>query len=201
MSRLTLGCKRFLLVAGLLTAVAVPPAAAEELFGDRIELHGYGHQTFLLSNSAANGIHFKDADTHGSFLDNALALLFSFKATDDLSVWAQLYAGNESELRLDWAFADYQYGDWLRLRAGQIKTPLGLLNEVRDIKYIHLGALEPAIYQETAGIMFESFRGASAVLEHEGGFGKVKLDLFGGAPVFFEGGEEGTKYYGLLGGA
>ncbi len=185
-------------IATVFSLGAASNAQAIEAFDGRIELHGYAHQAFLLSNSNTNN--YLKADNHGSFELNALALLFSFKATDDLTVWTQLFAGNESNMRLDWAFADYRVNDWLRVRGGQIKTPLGLLNETRDIKYLHLATLEPYIYHESTGIMFEAFRGASVQLEHDLAGGTVKLDLFGGAPVFFEGDEAEETHYGLVGG-
>jgi len=175
-------------------------ARAIDALSDRFNLHGFAHQAFLISNSNANGEHFTGADTHGSFDMNSLALLFSFKATNDLSVWVQLFAGNESDMRLDWAYADYRINDSLRIRGGQIKAPLGLLNETRDIKYLHLSVIDPAIYSETAGIMFEAFRGASAILEHDVAGGRVTLDLFGGSPHYYEGEETEEKHYGLIGG-
>jgi hypothetical protein len=186
------------LIAAIFIWGSAGSAQAFEGLEDRFDVHGYAHQTFLLSNENSN--HFLGADHHGSFENNALALLLSFKSTEDLTIWAQLYADNESKFRLDWAFADYRLTDWLRVRGGQIKTPLGLLNEIRDVKYLHVSALEPYIYQESAGIMFESFRGASALLEHELVGGALHLDLFGGTPVFFEGQEALEKHYGLIGG-
>lgn len=172
-------------------------AQAVEALDGRIELHGYAHQAFLVNNSWANK--YLGADPHGSFELNALALLFSFKTTDDLTIWAQMNADNQSKMRLDWAYADYRVNDWLRIRGGQIKTPLGLLNETRDIKYLHLATLEPLLYQEAAEVMFEAFRGASLQLEHEALGGAIKLDLFGGTPVFFETREESERHYGLYG--
>jgi hypothetical protein len=194
--------RMFRAAAVMVTAAAIVlggtnSARAVEAFDGRIELHGYAHQAFMISNSFANK--YLGTDPHGSFDQNALALLFSFKATDDLRIWAQLYADSDSRMRLDWAYADYRVNDWLRVRGGQIKTPLGLLNETRDIKYLHLSTLEPLLYQEGSEVMFESFRGASVLLEHEVAGGAIKLDLFGGAPVFFESRESEEKHYGLFG--
>ena len=182
---------------GFALGLGTVPVQAFDLH-DKVEVHGYAHQSMLVTNSPNNN--FLKADSHGSFDNNALALLFSFKATDDLTIWTQLFADSDSKFRLDWAFADYRVNDWLRVRGGQIKTPLGLLNETRDARFMHLGAIEPYIYQESAGIMFESFRGASALLEHDWAQGSFKLDLFGGEPLYFEGEEADENHYGLVGG-
>src|SRR3569623_224728 len=39
--------------------------------------------------------------------------------------------GNET-ITLDWAYGDYRYQDWLGVRVGKVKIPLGLYNESRD---------------------------------------------------------------------
>jgi len=71
-------------IAAACTLGTTNRAQAIEAFDGRIELHGYAHQTFLLNNSFTN--EYLGADPHGSFEQNALALLFSFKTTDDLTI-------------------------------------------------------------------------------------------------------------------
>lgn len=195
---LSLSCPRFFLpILALAGALSVQSAAAEERLNERFEIRGYAHQGFLLNSSKTNVYH--KADQDGTLDFNALALLFSFKATDDLSIWAQLYANSESTVRLDWAFADYRVNDWLRIRGGQIKNPVGLLNDIRDIKYLQSSTLEPLIYQEPADMVFEAIRGASAYIEKDTNLGTFKLDLFAGAPVFFETEEMEEKQFALFG--
>jgi hypothetical protein len=192
-------CLKAVALIAMLIGTAATQSQANEFLDERIQLRGFAHQSFLLSDTDKNKFH--NTDTAGSFEYNSLALLFSFKATDDLTIWTQLFTGGETNnIRLDWAFADYRFNDWLRIRGGQIKTPLGLMNETRDIKYLHLSSIEPGIYSEEAGFMFEAFRGASALLDYEVGGGKFILDLFGGAPVFNDSLEAAEKHYALLGG-
>jgi hypothetical protein len=172
-------------VAALALAVLVGMwahnAHAVEALDDRLEIHGYGHEGYLLTN----GNKFLGADSKGTFDYNAMALLFSVKATDDLTIWTQIF-GSLNDFRLDWAFVDYKFNNNLSVRGGQIKTPIGIYNEIRDIKYLQLSTIEPLIYQEDLKLAHEAFRGASVVYNQDLPAGRLSLDAYGGQQVDFE---------------
>lgn len=154
-------------------------SAAEAIdVGDRLEIHGYGHQGYLQST----GNTYLKADNKGTWNYNSLSLVFTAKIDDKSKIWAQLHGTSES-VRLDWAYVDYQLTTNLSGRAGQIKQPLGLYNEIRDIKFLQLSTLEPMLYQEAAEIVGESFRGVSAIYDHQIGDANLSWDVYFGQPT------------------
>lgn len=186
--------KMAMAVVGL-ALICVQNANAMEFLGDKVEIHGYGHQGFLITD----GNHYLHADDRGTFDYNALALLVSVKATDDLNIWAQVF-GSLNDFRLDWAFIDYAFNNNLKIHAGQIKTPIGIYNEIRDIKYLQLSTLEPLIYQEDLKMSHEAFRGASVLYNQDLPAGSsLALDIYGGQQVDFEEDSE-FKFHNLVGG-
>lgn len=162
-------------------AVGVQSAAHAVDLGDRVEIHGYGHQGYLRPNDNT----YLGADTNGTWDYNALALLFTAKIDDKSKVWMQLY-GTSANMRLDWAFVDYQLTGNLTGRAGQIKAPIGLYNEIRDIKFLQLSTLQPILYQEAGEMAYEAYRGVAVVYNHDIGGGSLAWDAYLGQEVAFE---------------
>jgi hypothetical protein len=44
---------------------------------------------------------------------------------------------------LDWAVADYRFTNWFGVRAGKVKTTLGLYNDSQDLDFLHVFAVLP----------------------------------------------------------
>jgi len=83
---------------------------------------------------------------------------------------------------VDWAFADYRFRDWFGVRAGRVKTTLGLFNETQDNESLHTWALMPqSVYPL-------DLRGSN--ISHDGG------DLYGAIPLVRLGHLEYTVYGG-----
>ncbi len=179
-----------------LLCMAATPATALELFDSKLQVHGFGHQGYLLTSRN----NWQGADSKGSFNFNNFGLLFTVEPQENTTVWAQLFAGDDASIRLDWAFVDYKYSDQLRLRGGQVRDPIGLLSEIRDIKYLQLSTIKPYIYQEETEMIAEAFRGASLIYTPDALDGNLSINLFGGAPVFFEGENADEKLRNLVGG-
>lgn len=179
-SKRTSYCSMLTVVLLLMLVSSSSVSAAE------VDIHGYGYQGYLLSNKN----NYLDAQ-EGSWNFNEFALLFSAKAEDRTTIWIQLSAesepGEESKAGIDWAFVDYRLVNELFARAGQIRFPVGIYNEIRDNKMLHLSMLEPSMYRDTIDVVFEAFRGASLYYN-----GVMAVDLFGGAPVMEE--EEGVEF-------
>lgn len=138
-----------------------------------VDIHGYGFQGYLLSDKNQY-LGAKD----GTFEFTKIALLFSSKVEDRTTVWVQLF-GDNNKIDLDWAFVAYRVSNDLEARAGMIKFPMGIYNEIRDNKLLQLSMLEPAMYREESDVIFESYRGVGA--QYIGG--PFTVDLYAGAPV------------------
>lgn len=159
-----------MLAAGLFTALlASSMSARAEGLGDRIRINGYGHVGYYKSSV----LDFGDATVDGSW-NGLVALLFTAKLEERSSLRMQLHNTSDRS-RLDWAFVDYQLTPQLVLRGGQIKLPMGLYTETIDAAFLRQSALPPLMYQEAAGFVYESFRGADA--EYTLNFGSSSLAL------------------------
>jgi hypothetical protein len=110
-----------------------------------IQIHGFATQGILYS-SANN---FLGANTSAGSLqwtDGAVSV--SDAISDKLRVGIQLHMSQLGEfggpeLQVDWASGDYKLNDYAGIRAGKIKTPLGLFNDSQDVDAVHLWALLP----------------------------------------------------------
>jgi hypothetical protein len=84
----------------------------------------------------------------GSFAMTDGGANISARLTDKFRVGAQVYARNIGDLgkyhlQLDWGYADYKFKDSFGVRAGKIKTALGLLNDTQDMEFLQTWALLP----------------------------------------------------------
>ncbi len=127
-----------------------------------IEIHGFISQGYLQTDNN-NFI----ADTKkGTFQFNEFGINFGTALTEELHVGLQLKATDLGDLRndevvLDWAFGDYKYADWLGIRAGKIKTPIGLYTETRDADMLRTCIILPSsFYIEYMKTFFASIQGA-----------------------------------------
>jgi len=82
----------------------------------------------------------------GAFTDFGFNV--STAISDKLRIGAQLYDRNLGNLgewhpSLDWAVADYRFNSWFGIRAGKVKTTLGLYNATQDLDFLHTFVLLP----------------------------------------------------------
>jgi len=163
--------KRLLLVFLIYVFPVGHALQAEDL---KIDIHGYISQGFLIGNKN-NFL----ADTEkGTFQFNELGINFSTDVTDKLRVGLQLAArdigdtGND-KVKIDWAFADYRRWDWLGIRVGQMKVPLGFYSKTRDLDMLRTAILLPqSIYSEI-------FRDNTNALKGIGGYGDISIKALG----------------------
>jgi len=164
------------------TAAALFPLAAGAIeLGDAVELHGYGHAGALATSDNS----YLKADSKGTLDYYDIALLLTGTLSERAKVWAQVYA-IYGEPRLDWAFFDYEFHDSLTLRVGQIKTPFGIYNEIRDIEYLRPSSLKPLMYHDGVDLIDEAFRGLSLSTTRNFSAGALAVNLYGGKIVMFE---------------
>ena len=120
--------------------------------------------------------------------------------TDKFRVGVQVYDRNIGDLgnyhpHLDWAYGDYRFKDWFGIRAGRVKTALGLFNDTQDMEFLQTFALLPQ------GIYPLDLR--SNTISHTGGdvYGEVSLHKAGSLSYTGYAGirsndKQGGLYYG-----
>ncbi len=84
----------------------------------------------------------------GSFAMTDGGANISMRVTEKFRVGAQVYVSNIGDMgqwrpQLDWAVGDYRFADWFGVRAGRVKTSLGLYNDTQDMEFLHTWALLP----------------------------------------------------------
>jgi hypothetical protein len=112
-------------------ALAQEYAATSDLRA--FQVHGFVSQGFLVTSHN----NYLARSTKGSFEFTEVGINVTKPLTDKLRVGVQLFArdlgpiGNYSA-KFDWFYADYRFADWLGIRAGRVKLPFGLYNEIND---------------------------------------------------------------------
>lgn len=119
----------------LLLLLAIHTQNCEAEFGwQNIEIHGFLSQGFMQSRQ--NNVF---ADTlDGTFQFNEFGLNFSTDLSSRLRTGLQFFSRDLGDfdnniIKLDWAYADFRWKDWLGFRAGRIKSPSGLHMETVDL--------------------------------------------------------------------
>lgn len=161
--------QRPLLALALFLASALA-ASAQTLDDLNLQLHGYATQGFLYS---AHNNWNTTASSDGSAAWTEAVVNLGVQPSSRLRVGIQaryyLLGGFGNSIALDWAQVDYKVNEHFGIRAGKVKSPAGLLNDVQDIDPAELWVLlPPSIY---------SIASRNSVLAHYGGvaYGSQKL--------------------------
>jgi hypothetical protein len=110
-----------------------------------VDVHAFASQGFILTTSSN---YLADNTKHGSPQFSEIGINFTKGITDKLRMGVQLFAqdlgptGNYNA-KMDWFYLDYRWQDWLGFRAGRVKIPFGLYNEVNDIDAARVPILLP----------------------------------------------------------
>ena len=102
----------------------------------KLETHGFVSQGYIRTTD--NNYLARSASSRGSFEFSEVGLNFTQPLGEHLRAGVQLFArdlgplGNY-DIKADWFYLDYRWTDALGLRAGRIKLPCGLYNEINDI--------------------------------------------------------------------
>ncbi len=134
-----------LLFTGLLLVIPAYVRAQEEVVDPlELQIHAFVSQGFLLSTRN----NYLARTKQGSFEFTEVGINFTKPLTNELRLGLQLFArdlgpiGNYSP-KVDWFYLDYRWQDWFGLRAGRVKLPFGLYNEVNDVDSAHGVVLLP----------------------------------------------------------
>src|SRR6266545_4393555 len=136
----TLALSALLLTPGLLQA-----QVDFKIGGRDVQVHSFAQQGFAYSDNN-NFLTMKTSD--GTFAITDGGVNVSTSITDKFRVGAQVYVRNIGELgkyhpQLDWAYGDYKFKDWFGIRAGKVKTAMGLLNDTQDMEFLQTWAMLP----------------------------------------------------------
>jgi len=176
----------------VLVCICTGSMYAQDLEG--IEVHGFVTQGFLFSSNN-NYLSMKSSDGSVQWTDGAVSV--SDSLTDKLRVGIQLHMYQlgdlgGSNIQVDWASGDYRVTDHFGIRAGKVKTALGLFNDSQDVDAVFLWILLPqSIYQIDNKSFFLSHVGgevygelplgrSAGKLQYRGYGGQANLDLNGG---------------------
>ena len=110
-----------------------------------VQVHGFAAQGFVYTDQN-NWLTMKTSQGSGAMTD--MGLNMSSQITDKFRVGAQVYDRNLGQLgqwhpSLDWAVGDYRFTNWFGIRAGKVKTTMGLYNDSQDVDSLHPFALLP----------------------------------------------------------
>jgi hypothetical protein len=135
------------LLAGLLFAAPAVIHAQFDFTVDQrqVQVHSFVSQGFAYSN---DNNYLTMNTSQGSFAMTDFGVNVSTQITDKFRVAAQVYDRNIGKLgdwhpTLDFAFADYKFKDWFGIRAGKVKTVMGLFNDTQDMEFLHTFAILP----------------------------------------------------------
>lgn len=164
---------RRIVVLGILFLSVLPLAGAQEfkIGGRAVQVHGFASQGFLWTDQN-NWLTTNSTQFSGAMTD--MGLNMSSQLTDKFRVGAQVYDRNLGQLgqwhpSLDWAVADYRFTNWFGVRAGKVKTTLGLYNDSQDLDFLRVFAFLPQ------GVYPTDLR--DVTMAHAGG------DLYGNIPL------------------
>jgi hypothetical protein len=128
-----------------LCAARIGEAQEFRAWNRTVQVHGFLSQGFVKTDHN----NWLTMNTHaGSGAMTDMGLNMSSQLTDKFRLGAQVYDRNLGQLgqwhpSLDWAVADYRFTNWLGVRAGKVKTTLGLYNDSQDLDFLRVFALLP----------------------------------------------------------
>jgi len=112
---------------------------------DTVQFHAFASQGFAYTN---DNNYLTMNTSNGSAAFTEFGFNASMQVTNKLRVGAQMYDRNIGQLggwhpTFDWGYADYRFNDWFGIRAGKVKTALGLFNDTQDTEALYTWALLP----------------------------------------------------------
>jgi hypothetical protein len=165
------------LLSVLVIALAAPARAqTEDSVPDplALEIHAFVSQGVFITTEN----NYLTKSKNGSFEMTEVGINFTKPITSDLRVGLQIFAHDLGEIgnysaQLDWFYLDYRWRDWLGFRAGRVKIPFGLYNEIHDADAARVPVLMPhSVYPVSNRDYFLAQTGVEV-------YGYVDLDAVG----------------------
>jgi hypothetical protein len=126
------------------TPVEPPPVPAAPDESRATHLHAFVSQGAIKSTDN----NYLAESERGSFEMTEVGINVTKGLSDQLRVGLQLFARDLGPLgdysaKFDWFYLDYRHADWLGVRAGRVRLPFGLYNEINDIDAARVPVLLP----------------------------------------------------------
>lgn len=162
-----------------LVAVAIGSrAGAIDVADGRLTVGGFGQWGY--GRTAGENAYFV-GNEEGNYENAQFSLAVTAQPQDDVLVAGQIFFAPDGEVSLDWAFGEYRLHDYLRLRAGKVKNPMGIFMEVKDVGTLRPFFTLPHSIYGAGGFGAEAYLGAGITGEWQGTGWGIAYDLFGGA--------------------
>lgn len=164
-----------------LVQISIQPSFAFDMEG--ISTHGYISQGYMKSDDN----NFLANTEDGTFEFTELGFNVS-REFEKIRIALQVLSrdlgefGN-NEVKLDWALGEYYFKDYLGLRIGKIKMPMGLYNQGRDVDMLRVPVLLPSsIYDEGSRDIYNTVQGAELYGIYNLSFiGELDYEIFYGS--------------------
>lgn len=163
-------------IGGILL-LGISSSANAASLNERVSVHGYGDTGYI----RAIENNYTQTPSGNNWDYNYLSVNFTAQIDEQTKIVAQIRQGSEITGDMG-AYVNHNLTDNLTARAGQMKVPAGIFNEIRDIKFLQLSALTPLMYQDAAGTLPDSFKGIEAIYHLDMGAYRLTFDLYGGEP-------------------
>jgi hypothetical protein len=182
----TVGCRVLVLAAAF--ALLPGTARAIDLADGKLTINGAGAGAFTITNG--NDVFNTElVGGHiGSFRNAEFNLIIAVKPMDRVTIVTLVFFDeiNQISTGLDWSFVEFLVNDWLKIRAGEVKLPLGLSNELEPIGTLRPFFALPAAVYGPSSIAADTYFGIGATGEVALGAGGFRLgyDVYGGNMSF-----------------
>ncbi|XOF34107.1 MAG: porin [Candidatus Electrothrix sp. YB6] len=172
-------------------------ASGEAQLLDKVSVHGFGGWVYGKTdneNEFYGDKYYGDWDTDETVENFNFFLNIRTEITEDLTVYLQpgfISTDEERETKIDYAFVEWYLSDLVTYRAGKIRVPFMLFNEiygvgtVRPFLFLPQGIYNPRIqipeYYQGAGMRGDFFDNYSCCCNWQ-----LSYDIFGGSTFLYE---------------
>ncbi|MBF0225452.1 MAG: hypothetical protein HQK76_08370 [Desulfobacterales bacterium] len=169
------------ILAGIINILIVLNSYALEI--GEVNIHGYISQGYMQSDKN----NYIAMTEDGTFKIKEVGFNISTEFTSNFRAGLQVVSVQMGEIggnepKIDWAYGDYRWNNYIGIRIGKMKNPIGLYNETKDLDAVHTSIFLPS----SAYII--SLRDSLIALDGVGLYGNIPIGLAGS-----------LSYYGIRG--
>jgi hypothetical protein len=172
----------FLAAVAILCSFASEAGGAEIADG-RLVINGAGGAAYAITGHNDLQGSSLEGNPAGNFRNVEFNLTLAAKISPRITIATQLFFDEigAPEAGVDWTFVELRLANWLKVRAGKVKLPLGISNEFEAVGTLRpFYSLPDTVYGPTT-ISTESYYGAGLTGELFAGPGwTLDYDLYGG---------------------
>lgn len=181
--------------AAILMALAIPPSSVTAQSVGGVHVSGLGSWAYGRTDVGR----YATGSTDGAYDNLAVALSVASSPADRLRIHSQFFwsqEGEEAEVELDFALAEWSFSDAARFRIGRVKHPFGIYTEIYDVGTARPFTTLPQGIYGGSGFVAEGFLGAGVTgVAALGRDWSLEYDAYGGQlnALFEEPGAEGDE--------